>query len=123
MRSRLALASVLLVLLGAACSDDDATATTDTTAPSQGAELAPEVREWCTFSSSDDADRFDQIFEEGRNNGINMDVVNATASVWRSEYEQQGLSQTEAISRVSADLFDLPEFVEACQLAYDFYNG
>lgn len=122
MRSRFALVLALLVLLTGACSDDDATATTDTTGPSPGAELSAEAREWCTFSSVEDATRFDRIFEEGRLAGLNMDVVNATASGRRAEYEAQGLSANEAIARVSSELFDLPDFVEACQLAFDFHN-
>jgi len=85
-----------------------------------GSGLTDAEREWCTFSddSAASAERFDAIFEAGLALQLNMDEVNATAAALRAQYESEGMTPEEAISRVSQDLLDIDAFVEACQAAY-----
>ena len=85
-----------------------------------GSGLTAEERAWCSFTddSSATAERFDLIFEAGILLQLNMDQVNATAAGLRAQYESEGMTPTEAISRVSEELFEMEAFVEACRAAY-----
>jgi hypothetical protein len=82
--------------------------------------LTEAAREWCTFTEAteEEALKFDFIFEAGLRLNLNMDVVNARADALRAEYEAQGLSADEAVKAVSAELFEIEEFVQACEAAY-----
>jgi hypothetical protein len=107
-----------LALLVAACGDDDGT--TDAPTTTDAAALTAEERAWCTFldDSPESIARFDAIFETGLSLGLNMDVVNATASGQRTLYLSQGLSEEDAILAASLDLFEFDAFVIACRETY-----
>jgi len=93
-----------------------------TTAPP---ELTPDQQEWCSFDtrSPEDALRFDDIFEAGRQEGLPMSNVNAFASARRSELETQGVTPDEAVRIVSEELLDNLDFRLACIAAYEFWVG
>ena len=82
--------------------------------------LTSEQRTWCTFTgtSESDAFRFDIIFEKGVELRLGMDRINATATALRDEYTAEGMSADDAVRAVSEDLFEIEDFVTACQAAY-----
>lgn len=84
------------------------------------ASLTEAEREWCSYAddSAASAERFDLIFEMGLALGLDMDTVNAHAAGLRAEYEAEGLTASEAIARVSADLLETESYAEACRAAF-----
>ena len=114
MKRAAALLSLLSILV-IACGDDDTSG--DGTMPDA-------QREWCTFpdASEESAQRFDQIFEAGLADGLEMDALNARADARRLELLEQGLDPDAAVRRVSEELFDDPTFVEACALGFETFG-
>ena len=82
--------------------------------------LTAAEREWCSFEDSTEASaqHFDVIFEAGLALGLNMDLVNISATEARAKYEAEGMNPDEAVRAVSDDMATDATFAQACRLAY-----
>jgi len=111
-------AILLLSIAVIACGDDSDSA-------DASIQLTQDEREWCSFADASEAsaERFDLIFDAGLILDLPMDALNAQAAGLTDEYLAEGMTRDEATHRVSDELLEVEQFMEACQLAYANATG